>query len=174
MVISGFLIKYFGRAGSLIIALGLGILSSFVATEFMILPILKWLGRRLVQALLNLKKLRYLFTKKTPRPKGKATPVLTPLRNKVGGTLKAERLPIKIEKFRLEEQPPRKEKLKLNIVKQETPKTPVKTPATKEKEGFADYKLPTLDLFSQSCTTKYHINVAQNIVSFSFSLSEHC
>ncbi|MFH1245074.1 MAG: DNA translocase FtsK, partial [Candidatus Omnitrophota bacterium] len=42
-----FLIKYFGQAGALIIAAGLAILSSFVATEFLILPFLGLTGKGL-------------------------------------------------------------------------------------------------------------------------------
>ncbi|MFH1246039.1 MAG: DNA translocase FtsK 4TM domain-containing protein, partial [Candidatus Omnitrophota bacterium] len=42
-----FLIKYFGQAGALIIAAGLAILSSFVATEFLILPFLGITGKGL-------------------------------------------------------------------------------------------------------------------------------
>ena len=127
MVIADFLLKYFGRAGCLIIAIGLGVLSSFVATEFLILPLLKWLGKRMFQLALSFKK----------KPKAKIAPAV-----------------IKIDKPRPLIKPVvKKERPKpLKIIKPE-PKQPVKEPVLtkpaktpKEKEVFADYKLPGMDL----------------------------
>lgn len=124
MLIAGFLLKYFGRAGSLIICVGLGGLSSFVSTEFLILPIFKWLGKKTFRFIVGFKKLEHLFSFAGKRPtKEKITPML-----------KIERPTLKIEKPRPK------------IIKPEPVKKPVRTWASKEKELFADYKLPALDL----------------------------
>ncbi|MCQ9207963.1 MAG: DNA translocase FtsK [Omnitrophica bacterium] len=119
MIITGFLIKYFGQAGALIIALGLGILSAFVATEFLLVPLLKGTAKSLWRFILKLKQ--------------KLTP-----------TAKMDRPAVKIEQPKFSEQPLKKERLK--IIKPAPVKKPILPKAAKEREVFADYKLPTLDL----------------------------
>ena len=82
IITAGFLIRYFGRSGSLIITTGLGLLSSFVATEFLILPLLKGLIKPL----------------RKPRSKEKIAPAL-----------RIERPTIRIEKIKPQDVLPKKE-----------------------------------------------------------------
>jgi len=135
MIITGFLIKYFGQAGALIIALGLGILSSFVCTEFFALLLLKKMFKGFWRLILKLKKPSRVITFSRAKP-GLREKVLTPI--------KTETTAVKIEKPKFAEQRARRERPK--IVKPIPVKKPVLTNLPKEKEVFADYKLPTLDL----------------------------
>ena len=135
IVIAGFLIKYFGRAGSLIITIGLGILSSFVATEFLILPVLKWLVKAAFRFVLSLKGVSHLFAKRKPKPKQKIIP-----------PLKIERPTIEIERPKPQEPPLRAQEPKIKIGKAEPAKKLVKALAPEPKEALADYKFPSLDL----------------------------
>jgi len=125
-LISGFLVKYFGRAGSLIIAVGLGGLSSFVSTEFLILPLFKGLGKGLFRFALSFKRLA---------PKEKIIsalrvkkPPLSPVKNRNSNGVKIERPAPRII-------------IKPMPVKKQIPAGPAKTEAV-----YTDYKLPTLDL----------------------------
>lgn len=111
-----FLLKYFGRAGSLIIALGLGGLSSFVSSEFLILPILRW----------PVKRFGYLFNRV---PKKKVS------KEKIIPSLKIERPTVKVE-----------EKPKLRIIRPMPAKKEVRVLPVRAKVDSADYKLPSLDL----------------------------
>ena len=120
MVITGFLLRYFGRAGTLIIALGLGGLSSFVSTEFLILPIFRWLGQKSFRFALSFKKLAH--------------------------PLKIERPTLKIERPKPVGPALSRERPGLKIIEPEPVKRPIKTWASREKEVFTDYKLPSLDL----------------------------
>ncbi|MBN2097419.1 MAG: DNA translocase FtsK 4TM domain-containing protein, partial [Candidatus Omnitrophica bacterium] len=127
IIIADFLLKYFGRAGALIIAIGLASLSSFVATEFMLFPFLKWL----TQALLALKK----------RPSFKQRPV---------SAIKITRPAVKIERPQAPEpvrfKRPEPDLPKPRIIKAPAEKKPALAKLTQPKETYADYKLPTLDL----------------------------
>ena len=120
MVITGFLLRYFGRAGTLIIALGLGGLSSFVSTEFLILPIFRWLGQKSFRFALSFKKLAH--------------------------PLKIERPTLKIKRPKPVQPALSRERPGLKIIEPEPVKKPIKTWASREKEVFTDYKLPSLDL----------------------------
>ncbi len=120
ILIAGFLLKYFGRAGTLIIALGLGGLSSFVSTEFLILPIFRWLGQKSFRFALSFKKLAH--------------------------PLKIERPTLKIERPKPVGPALSRERPRLKIIEPEPVKRPIKTRASREKEVFTDYKLPSLDL----------------------------
>ncbi len=134
IVIAGFLIKYFGRAGSLIIAIGLGILSSFVATEFLILPLLKGLGKTILRFIPKFKKLHYPVTfvrKQTPQQR------VTP-------TLKIEQP--KPRKQTLRPLQPKPRIIRPEPVKEQALAGASQAPKPKEKVTYADYKLPTLDL----------------------------
>ncbi|UCB57074.1 MAG: DNA translocase FtsK 4TM domain-containing protein [Candidatus Omnitrophota bacterium] len=115
----GFVIKYFGRAGTLIISLGLTILSSFVSTEFLILPFFKWLGNRLFNLFLFLKKRVF--------------------KEKIVSSVKK----IKIDKPVLKIDKPKIPKPK--IVKPPVVKKPLERRVPVERVS-ADYKFPGLDL----------------------------
>ena len=125
-----FLLKYFGRAGSLIIAVGLGGLSSFVSTEFLILPLFKWLGKGFFRFVLSFKRLA---------PK-----------EKIISALRVKKPPLKIEteKTGFLQKPLRKEGPQpgIRIMRPGVVKKPVKASERLAKEVSTDYKLPTLDL----------------------------
>ena len=129
-LIGGFLVKYFGRAGSLIIAVGLGGLSSFVSTEFLILPLFKWLGKGFFRFVLSFKRLA---------PK-----------EKIISALRVKKPPLKIEteKTGFLQKPLRKEGPQpgIRIMRPGVVKKPVKASERLAKEVSTDYKLPTLDL----------------------------
>jgi len=120
IIITRFLLRYFGRAGTLIIALGLGGLSSFVSTEFLILPIFRWLGQKSFRFALSFKKLAH--------------------------PLKIERPTLKIERPKPVGPALSRERPGLKIIKPEPVRKPIRTWASREKEVFTDYKLPSLDL----------------------------
>lgn len=138
-VIGAFLLKYFGRGGSLIIVIGLGVLSSFVSTEFLILPLLKGLGSGLSHLA---KRLSPLFISIVRRPKERIATAVSPLRAKTLNGIK-----VKIEKPAIQARPViRPPRPKPRIVRPEPAKQPVPAGVSKEREVFTDYKLPTLDL----------------------------
>jgi len=133
--IASFLFRYFGGAGSLIIALSLAILASFVSTEFLVIPIIKTLGKRLVYFVLNFKN---IHTRILPAAKksmiGESRPTKTDK-----PTPKAEKLAEKILK-------PLKSTPK--IIKPKPVKKVAPSGVTRAKVSYADYKLPTLDLLN--------------------------
>lgn len=126
IVITATLVKYFGRAGSLIIAVGLGGLACFVSTEFLILPFLKWIAKTLWRFILSFKRLKRtvpafgIEKKKIERP-----------------------LPDRVQP---KEPILKKEKIKPRIVKPEPVKRPAPVKVSSERKTYADYKLPALDL----------------------------
>ena len=134
-LIAGFLIKYFGRAGCLIITLVLGILSSFVATEFLILPLLKELGKGILKfAAMSFKRL------KRPRTKGKIIPASRIERPAVRiEKAKVAQEQLKIESSKLVKPSPAKKSILSGVVKEG---------ASQKKAVYSDYKLPTLDLLN--------------------------
>lgn len=125
----GFLIKYFGRAGTLIISLGLTVLSSFVSTEFLILPFFKWLGNRLFGLFVFLKK--HVFKEK----------IISSVKK-----IKIEKPVLKIDKPVLKiDSPPKIPKPK--IVKPPVVKKPLEVRRRVPVERVStDYKFPGLDL----------------------------
>ena len=118
-ITAGFLIKYFGRSGSLIIALGLGVLSSFVATEFLILPLLKGLKNLSWRFILGFKKTP-VAAQKIGKPKEKIFP-----------TARVEK-PLK---------PSRP-----TIIRPKPVKKAVVAGVSQSKVTYGDYNLPSLDL----------------------------
>jgi len=72
---AGFLFKYFGGGGSLIISLALAILASFVSTEFLILPFARWLGKSVFALMPVKKKAPPVLKIEKPRP---LEPILKP------------------------------------------------------------------------------------------------
>jgi S-DNA-T family DNA segregation ATPase FtsK/SpoIIIE len=132
MVSAEFLLKYFGRAGSLIIAFGLGILSLFVASESLILPFFKWLGRRLMRLLLSLGKFSFLFRR---TQKYQVTAALKPVKPS-----------IKIEKAKPQKPVWKPGKVKPKIIRPEPAKEPVPVISAGVKPALGEYKMPALDL----------------------------
>jgi len=118
--VAGFLFKYFGGGGSLIISVALAILASFVSTEFLILPFIRWLGKGLFGLLLGLKQVN----------KKKVPPVL------------------KIEKPKPLESILKPTSPIFKIIKPKPVKKPVLPKVAQAKESYTDYKLPTLDLLN--------------------------
>lgn len=141
-VVTGFLMKYFGRAGTLIIAVGLGALASFVASELLILPFLRWLGKTLWSFI----RLTCTFAVRTFRKKSVVKPKIVS-----SATVEATKPTIKFEKPRPPEPPLKREEPQLKIIKPKVVKSePAKKSdlvrASRAKEEFGDYKLPTIDL----------------------------
>lgn len=134
-LIADFLAKYFGRAGALIIAIVLGILASFVATEFLILPFLKWLGRGLLNLVLKFKRLNRVV----------ALAKRQPAKQKIIPTIKREK-PILERSGPLPQQPLKIERPKPRIVKPAPVKKAVSPRESFAKAELTDYKVPPLDL----------------------------
>lgn len=138
-----FLIKYFGQAGSLIIASGLAILSSFVATEFLILPCLAIIGKGLfsfgtIFPGLMIKIFNTVRQKASAKRSGAG---------EVGRRIAGINIKLKEEKTKqpitsLEEGKPKPRIINLDPPK----KTAVSYTGPVVKKPSGDYKLPGLDL----------------------------
>ncbi|MBN3038885.1 MAG: DNA translocase FtsK [Candidatus Omnitrophica bacterium] len=134
-----FLLKYFGRAGTLIIALGLTGLSSFVASEFLIFAFFRGLIKGLLHFILILKDIRQspIFGKKQLfRERTRPTIKIT----------KPQGKPIK-EQPPATERPFREERPRIKIVKPAPVKKAEPKPVA-QKVSFGDYQLPSLDLLN--------------------------
>ncbi|NQS99997.1 MAG: DNA translocase FtsK [Candidatus Omnitrophica bacterium] len=136
-VVAGFLVKYFGRAGALIIAIGLGGLASFIASEFLILPAFKRLVNFLLCSVLRLKK--------SPSAKERiesSSAIKTSLRPTITIT---EPKPIEPS---IGSERSRPKIITPRITKPVPEKTQLLAEASKQKQTFGDYNLPTLDLLT--------------------------
>jgi S-DNA-T family DNA segregation ATPase FtsK/SpoIIIE len=148
IIITEFLIRYFGRAGSLIIAAGLGILSSLVSTEFLILSFLRWLGDKFVRFILSFGKLGKLFAfARRGLSKERTVTVAVTSRARTIRQAKTEEAALKTDKPRFQEQPEVKiQKPAPRILKPLPVKAELKAAPVQAKETYGDFKLPPLDL----------------------------
>ncbi|MFC1631840.1 DNA translocase FtsK [Candidatus Omnitrophota bacterium] len=140
-VIADFLVKYFGRPGALIVALSLGGLASFVASEFLLLPLFKWLFAGLANSVGGLNKVRAVFSKAAPAKKI------------IGAQadFKAVKPKIKIDQPIIPKERPRPRIVEPKVIQPATKPAPVAEPApvaveARAPQPAADYRLPTLDL----------------------------
>lgn len=139
-VVSAFLFRYFGGAGSLIIALSLAILASFVATEFLLIPIFKWLTRKSVELIRSIKELpKHLFSKTKEAPS----------RNQgLKFTFKKEKPAVIIKEPKAQEQTSQFLKSAPKIIEPVPVKKAAISAISSPKVSYADYKLPSLDLLN--------------------------
>lgn len=127
VLITDFLVKYFGWSGSLIIVIGLVGLSSFVATEFLVISLLKWVGSSIVGIVVKFKnreRNKPVIKKQVLKQKPKSAKEELDVEEPVS-------VPI--------------ERPKLKILKLKKLKKPVSVCAQAKKDT-ADYKFPPLDL----------------------------
>ncbi|MFH1045621.1 MAG: DNA translocase FtsK [Candidatus Omnitrophota bacterium] len=143
IMVADFLVRYFGRAGSLIIALGMTGLSSFIASDFLIFSFFRYLWRAGVYLFFHFKQRGSVKPGEEKAPS--ATAKLKGLRLRPEKVKPAEK--VMLEKPPLEQKPLPEERPRVRIVKpQPVKKAPLKP--VQEKLSFGDYKLPALDLLT--------------------------
>jgi S-DNA-T family DNA segregation ATPase FtsK/SpoIIIE len=143
IVISEFLVKYFGRAGSFIISAGLAILASFVSTEFLLLPLLKWLAKACFSIMLSFKKMKHLtiLTKRQISQRKREKPTLRIAKPKF-----SMRPLDRFKNAQGTQEHLRQSKLEPKIAKPGPVKKQISTKVPLIKMVPGDYKLPGLDL----------------------------